>query len=82
MDTEALQRALGAVIRTRRQALGLSQEALAEGCGLHRTYIGSVERGERNLSLINIVRLATAMGLTPSGMLAEAETLVRVGSAR
>ena len=82
MDTEALQCAVGAVVRTRRQALGLSQEALAEKCGLHRTYIGSVERGERNLSLSNIVRLATALGLSSSGMLAEAEAQLQVGGCR
>lgn len=77
VDTDALQRGLGAVIRLHRQALGLSQEVLAERCRLHRTYIGSVERGERNLALGNVVRLATALGLTPSGMLAEAEALAQ-----
>jgi len=81
MVPELLQRALGDVIRARRTDLALSQELLAEACGLHRTYIGSVERGERNLSLTNIVRIASALGISPSVLLAEAEYFAR-GSAR
>lgn len=52
-------------VRKRRTDLGLSQAELAELAGLDRTYIGSVERGERNLSLTNIVRLAEALNCTP-----------------
>ena len=60
---------VGANIRRYRTKLGLSQEALADCCGLHRTYIGSVERGERNLSLDNIVKVARALQIQPSDLL-------------
>jgi transcriptional regulator with XRE-family HTH domain len=45
-------------VRQRRQKLGVSQEEFADLCGLDRTYIGGIERGERNLSLINIEKIA------------------------
>ncbi len=48
-------------VRTLRERTGLSQEALAARAGIHRTYMGGVERGERNIGLKNIVRLAAAL---------------------
>jgi transcriptional regulator with XRE-family HTH domain len=51
----------GARVRERRVALGLSQEKLAERADLHWTYVGQIERGERNLGLVNILRLAAAL---------------------
>ena len=60
---------LGKTLRTERLRLGLSQEGLAERANLHWTYIGGIERGERNVSLLNIVKLSRALGITPSGLL-------------
>ena len=60
---------LGERIRTFRKQVGWSQEELAEACGLHRTYVGAVERGERNVSLINIVQFARALQVKPSDLL-------------
>ena len=56
-------------IRQRRQAIGLSQEALADNCGLHRTYIGAIERGERNLTVNTLARVAEALGCTAADLL-------------
>ena len=56
-------------IRDRRIALGWSQEKFAEKASLHRTYVGSVERGERNISAENIEKIAIAIGLEPSELL-------------
>jgi len=61
--------AFGQAVRRARLALGMSQEMLAEEAEMHRTYIGSVERGERNVSLENIVHLARALDTTPSALL-------------
>ena len=55
----------GNAVRELRLQLRWSQEDLAAACKLHRTYIGSIERGERNVSLLNIVELARALGVKP-----------------
>lgn len=55
----------GARVRRLRKDRCLSQEAFAELCQLDRTYLGGIERGERNVSLINISKIATALQLSP-----------------
>lgn len=55
-------KALGDAIRSHRERkLGISQEALADKCGLHRTYVSSVERGESNIAYANLLKLADAL---------------------
>lgn len=56
-------------IRRIRRGNGLSQEKLAGLCGLHRTYIGSVERGERNITIENLDRIANALGVDPRDLI-------------
>ena len=56
---------LGDRIRTRRHQLGLSQEGLADVVGLHWTFVGQVERGTRNLSLHNLLKLAAGLEIDP-----------------
>ena len=51
----------GLGVRKRRHELGISQEGLAERCGLHRTYVADIERGTRNVSIANIEKLAAAL---------------------
>lgn len=60
----------GRRVRARREELGISQERLAELAGLHRNYVGSVERGERNVALRNILRLAVALKADPGELVA------------
>ena len=66
--------ALGSSIRRHRRSLGLSQEELALRVGLHRTYIGSIERGERNITVRNLIRLAEGLEITPNQLLEEVLT--------
>ncbi len=57
--------ALGARVRARRETLGLSQEAMAHRIGIHWTFLGQVERGRRNLSLHNLLKVAAGLGIDP-----------------
>lgn len=56
-------------VRRRRLELRLSQEALAERAGVHRTYVGMLERGEKNVTIYNIERIADALQVAPSTLL-------------
>lgn len=58
--------AFGQAVREARKAQGFSQEAFADRCGIDRSYMGCVERGERNLALVNIDKIVQALGLAPS----------------
>ena len=64
MQQDDIRHRFGARVRQLRNERGWSQEAFADLCGLHRTYIGSVERGEQNLSLVNIEKLAATLGVS------------------
>jgi transcriptional regulator with XRE-family HTH domain len=71
--TEPLLAAFGAAVREQRQQRGLSQEALADLAGLQRTYLSEVETGRRNVTLVNIGRLAAALGVGVGELMATAE---------
>ena len=58
-------------LKTARKNAGISQEELASVCGLHRTYIGAVERGERNISIKNIEKISVALNVKASFLLEE-----------
>jgi transcriptional regulator with XRE-family HTH domain len=61
-------------VRRIRNKMGISQEQLADLAELHRTYIGSIERAERNVSIDNIAKIANALKVKPADLLAEEET--------
>jgi len=66
-------RQLGEAIRARRQACDLSQEALAHDAEIDRSHMGKIERGERNVTLLNILRIANALQCKPSDLFIDAE---------
>lgn len=63
----------GATVRARRLALKLSQEALADAAGIDRSHMGKLERGERNVSFLNILRIAKAVNCKPSDLFIDAQ---------
>lgn len=65
-DRPAVLLAFGQAVRRARKAQGLSQEDFADRCGIDRSYMGCVERGERNLALVNVDKIVKALGMAPS----------------
>ena len=79
-----LQKALGQRVRQLRLKLGYSQEDFADHCGVHRTFMGTIERGETNLSFQNLARIAAGLGVTISKLVSGVErqaTLLARGDA-
>jgi transcriptional regulator with XRE-family HTH domain len=74
---QVLLSALGQRVRELRQAKGYSQESFADKCGVHRTFMGTIERGESNLSFQNIVKVAEALGVSLAALFADLETTAR-----
>lgn len=74
---QRVQIAFGKAVRKHREAAGMSQERLADLAGIHRTYIGDVERGERNVGLVNIQRIASALGIKVSDLTATMDGFIR-----
>lgn len=72
-DSQTLRMVFARNLRTIRKTRAISQERLAELAGLHRTYVSSVERGERNISIDNIERLARALSITPPDLVRESK---------
>ena len=68
-----LQVILGKRIREFRSKTGFSQESFADHCGLHRTYMGGIERGERNLTIQTVLTVSRGLGLTMSALLSGIE---------
>lgn len=63
MDNDFILQKFGETVRKKRMELNLSQEKLAERAGLHRTYIGMIERAEKNITLTNIAKVAAALNV-------------------
>lgn len=72
MKASTLAHRLGTAIRRRREALGQSQEDFAEAIDMHRTYYSSIERGERNLTVATLERVAAGLKAKPSELFADA----------
>ena len=72
-DADGQLKALGDAVRRLRKSAGLSQEALADMAGVDRSHMGKIERGERNITFLNIARVASALNARPSDLLREAD---------
>ena len=72
-DPQRILVSVGGAIRSARQSSGLSQEALADASEIDRSHLGRIERGERNLSILNLKRIADALGISAAALLQRAE---------
>jgi transcriptional regulator with XRE-family HTH domain len=72
--TSDIRERFGFAVKGRREELGITQEDLAEKARIHRTYLSDVERGSRNLSLVNIERLAAALSISLAELFRRVET--------
>ncbi len=73
MEVQEILTALGQRVRELRLKQGYSQEAFADLCGVHRTFMGTIERGESNISFSNLARVSKALGITLSQLLSGLE---------
>lgn len=69
-DKDGRLKKLGAAIRSVRADKGMSQEALADAAGVDRSHMGKIERGERNVSVLNVARVAEALGISVASLMA------------
>jgi transcriptional regulator with XRE-family HTH domain len=69
--------AFGRRVRELRQEQGFSQESFADKCGVHRTFMGTIERGESNLSFQNIAKVAETLGVSLSTLFADLESAAK-----
>lgn len=76
MTDSQIKAAFGKSLRTFREAAGISQEALADLAGVNRTYVGDIERGKRNVAVVNMTRLAKALKVPLSEVVREMEKLL------
>lgn len=72
MERQATALAIARVVRARREALDFSQEAFADEIGMHRTYYGAIERGERNMTMRILLKVCSGLGVKPSSVLKDA----------
>lgn len=69
-------RVLGQTIAAKRHELGISQEELAHRAGINRTYLGDIERGARNIAVLNITKISYALEISPSELFIEVEKIL------
>lgn len=67
--------AFGEAVRRRRKLMGLSQEAFGDACGIDRSYMGGIERGEHNIALLNIMKIVRALDVIPSEFFADLDAI-------